>query len=41
VARLEGSGVPVSEETIHAALDDYTAAIRAELRRIFGLDAGE
>jgi hypothetical protein len=41
VARLEGSGVPVSEETIHAALDDYTAAIRAELRRIFGLDTGE
>ncbi|WP_136592249.1 DUF5783 family protein [Salinigranum halophilum] len=39
--RLEGSGVPVGEETLQAALDDYVAEIDAELQRMFRLDTDE
>ena len=39
--RLEGSGVPVDEETLGAALDDYTAAIEDELYRVLGVDREE
>jgi hypothetical protein len=40
-SRLEGSGVPVSEERLEAALDDYVDEITAELRRTFRLDVDE
>jgi hypothetical protein len=40
-ARMEGSGVPVDDETLQAALDDYVAEIEAELHRVFGVDREE
>jgi hypothetical protein len=39
--RLEGSGVPVDEETLEAALDDYVAEIESELSRVLGVDREE
>ena len=38
MSRLEGSGVPVDEETLEAALDDYVDEIEAQLYRVFGVD---
>jgi hypothetical protein len=36
--RMEGSGVPFDESTLEAALDDYTAEIETQLRRVFDVD---
>ena len=39
--RMQGTGVPVGEETLETALSDYTAEIEAQLHRIFGVERDE
>ena len=39
--RMDGSGVAVTEETLEAALSDYTDAIESELYRVLGVERDE